>query len=87
MRFLVIIRPTRTGYSADVPDLPGCIATGASVKGVRKLMAKALALHLDSMRHGGERIPKPRKRIQLNADDFDNEDICTWIEVPELQPI
>ena len=83
MRYLVIIRPTRTGYSADAPDLPGCIAAARTSKGVRKLMAEAMGLHLDAMRKSGDKIPKPRKRVQLDADDFDDDDICTWIEVKE----
>ena len=87
MRYLVIIRPTRTGYSADSPDLPGCIAAARSIRGVRKLMAEAMALHLEAMRRHGERIPKPKKRIQLNADDFEDDEICTWIEVKTLQPV
>ena len=49
-------------------------------------MAEALALHLDAIRASGEKIPKPRKRFQLEADDFDDGDIVTWIEVAKLQP-
>ncbi|MBI1832257.1 MAG: type II toxin-antitoxin system HicB family antitoxin [Planctomycetes bacterium] len=85
MRYLVIIRPTRTGYCADAPDLPGCIAAGRTIKGVRKLMAEAIGLHLEEMRRCGEKIPKPRKRVQLNADEFEDDEICTWIEVKALQ--
>jgi predicted RNase H-like HicB family nuclease len=87
MRFLVIIRPTNTGYSADVPDIPGCIAAAGSLRGVCKLMAEAMALHLDSMRRDGEDIPNPRHRFQLNADDFEEGDICTWLKVASPQEI
>ena len=87
MRYLVIIRPTRTGYSADAPDVPGCIAAARTIKGVRKLMAEAMALHLAAMRRDGERIPKPKKRIHLEADDFEDGDICTWIDVKALQTV
>lgn len=84
MRYLVIIRPTRTGYSADSPDVPGCVAAARTVNGVRKLMAEALCLHLGAMRKSGDKIPKPRKRVQLDADDFEDDDICTWIEPKEI---
>lgn len=87
MRYLVIIRPTRTGYSADAPDLLGCIATARTIKGVRKLMSEAMALHLEAMRKHGEKIPKPRKRVQLDADEFEDGDICIWIDVPTLQAV
>jgi predicted RNase H-like HicB family nuclease len=84
MRYLVIIRPTRTGYSADAPDVPGCVAAARTVNGVRKLMAEAMGLHLDAMRKSGEKIPKARKRVQLDADEFEDEEICTWIEPKEI---
>ena len=86
MRYLVIIRPTRTGYSADAPDIPGCVAAARTIKGVRKLMGEAMGLHLDAMKRDGEKIPRPRKRVQLNADEFEDGEICTWIEVKSMQP-
>lgn len=84
MRYLVIIRPTRTGYSADAPDVPGCVAAARTVNGVRKLMAEAMHLHLEAMRKSGDKIPMPRKRVQLDADEFEDDEICTWIEPKEL---
>ena len=45
MRFLVMIRRTATGYSVDVPDLPGCIATGTTVEHARQMIAEAVAMH------------------------------------------
>ena len=49
VRYLVIIRPTRTGYSADAPDVPGCVAAGKTVEKTRAAMAKALSMHLELM--------------------------------------
>jgi hypothetical protein len=48
-------------------------------------MAEAMALHIDAMRKSGEKIPKPRKRVQLDVEDFQDDEICTWIEVKSLQ--
>ena len=84
MRYLVLIYRFKRSYSAMAPDLPGCIAAAGTIDGVRKLMAEAMGLHLDAMRKSGDKIPKPRKRVQLDADDFDDGDICTWIEVKKL---
>jgi predicted RNase H-like HicB family nuclease len=81
MRFPVIIRRTRTGYSADVPDLPGCIATGKTIRGVRRRMAKAIELHLELMAQSGERIPKPRARVEFDIDATAEEEFGTWVEV------
>ena len=81
MRYLVKIYRYKGSYSAMAPDLPGCVAAASSFEKVRKLMAEAMGLHVDAMRRDGEKIPKPRKRVQLDADDFDEDDLCTWIEV------
>jgi len=81
MRYPVMIRGTRTGYSADVPGLPGCIATGKTVESTRRSIAKAIGLHLELMRESGERIPAPTRRIQFSPTDSDGEEFCTWVEV------
>ena len=46
MRYIVMIRRTVTGYSADVPDLPGCAATGLTVEHTRQQIAEAVEGHL-----------------------------------------
>ena len=46
----------RTGYSAHVPDLPGCVAMGHTVDETKMRMQKALAA---AMREDGDEIPKP----------------------------
>jgi predicted RNase H-like HicB family nuclease len=42
-----------------VPDLPGCIAAGDTLEEVRRLVAEAIAVHLEGMREDGEPIPEP----------------------------
>ena len=59
MKYAVIYEKTRTGYSAHVPDLPGCIATGATLATTQKRMREAIEMHLQGMREDGDRIPKP----------------------------
>ena len=59
MKYAVIYHKTRTGYSAHAPDLPGCVAAARSLKETEKLMREAIAMHLESMREHGERIPSP----------------------------
>jgi predicted RNase H-like HicB family nuclease len=58
-KYAVLIAPTRTGYSAHVPDLPGCIATGRTVDETKARMQKAIAMHLAAMREDGDEIPEP----------------------------
>lgn len=59
MQYAVIYAKTGTGYSAHVPDLPGCIATGRTLATTRRRMKEALALHVQGMREDGVRIPRP----------------------------
>ena len=70
MDYVVIFAKTPTGYSAHVPDLLGCIATGRTLAVTRKRMREALELHLKGMREDGIRIPRPTTTIEhLNVGD------------------
>lgn len=59
-----MIAPTRTGFSAHVPDLPGCIAAGRTLGETKRLMAKAIEMHIALMREDGDEIPEP-SRVEL----------------------
>lgn len=59
MKYAVIYEKTNTGYSAYVPDLPGCIAAGRSLGETRRLMQGAIRMHLSGMREDGETAPVP----------------------------
>ncbi len=56
-RYLIIIESTATGFSAYSPDLPGCVATGASHSVVERAMREAIELHLEGLRDAGLPIP------------------------------
>jgi predicted RNase H-like HicB family nuclease len=59
MRYAVIYEKTDTGYSAYVPDLPGCIAAGDTLDQTSQLMLEAIEFHLAGMREDGDAIPEP----------------------------
>ncbi len=59
-KYLIITEPTETGYSAYSPDVPGCVATGATEDEVSKNMLEALEFHFEGMREDGEEIPEPK---------------------------
>ncbi len=63
MRYGVVIERTGTGYSAYVPDLPGCVATGGTLSLVQRRMRTAVAMHLEGMRDDGLRPPRPSARL------------------------
>jgi predicted RNase H-like HicB family nuclease len=56
MKYFVLYERTSNGYSAHVPDLPGCIAAAATLEETRQLMKEAF--HLEGMRLHGEHIPE-----------------------------
>ena len=60
VRYGIVIEKGDRNYSAYVPDLPGCIATGATVGETKTRIQKAIELHLKGMREDGENIPEPR---------------------------
>jgi len=59
MKYAVLYAPTSTGYSAHVPDLPGCIGAAATLEETRRLMKEAIEGHLECMREFGYAIPEP----------------------------
>jgi len=61
-RYLIIIEPGEHNYCSYVPDLPGCITTGATYEEVQKNMREAIALHLRGMVEDHESIPVPQTR-------------------------
>lgn len=59
MDYAVIYEKSDTGYAAHVPDLPGCIATGATRREVERLIRSAIQMHLEGMAEDGEPVPPP----------------------------
>jgi predicted RNase H-like HicB family nuclease len=57
MKYAILYEPTSTGFSAYVPELPGCVATGATFEETRELLKGAIEGHLDLMRQFGYEIP------------------------------
>ncbi len=65
--YAVFIAPTSTGFSAHVPDLPGCIATGKTREKTLQRMSKAIEMHLRAMREDGDPIPEPSEVEMLSV--------------------
>ena len=58
-RYLIVIEQGDNNYSAYAPDLPGCVATGATIEEVERNMREAIDFHLQGMMEDGEPIPTP----------------------------
>jgi predicted RNase H-like HicB family nuclease len=68
MRYAVVIEKAGRGYSGYVPDLPGCVAAGASVASVKAALAEVIPFHLEGLRAGGATVPGA-------------ESVVEWVEV------
>jgi predicted RNase H-like HicB family nuclease len=59
MRYVVVIEKAEGNYSAYVPDLPGCIATGDTVAAVEQEIREAIRFHIDGLRADSLPVPEP----------------------------
>jgi predicted RNase H-like HicB family nuclease len=64
MRYAIVIEQAESNYSAYVPDLPGCIATGATLEEVEQQIREAIEFHLEGMREDGVPAPQPSSRVE-----------------------
>lgn len=65
MRYAVVIERMPNNYSAYVPDLPGCIATGATLKDVERNIREGIVFHIEGLREDGLPIPEPQTIAQV----------------------
>ncbi|MCY3882760.1 MAG: type II toxin-antitoxin system HicB family antitoxin [Chloroflexi bacterium] len=65
MTYTVIIEKTDNGYSAYVPDLPGCVAAGDTREETETLIREAVTYHLESLRENGDPVPEPQAIASL----------------------
>ena len=63
MKYAIVIEKAESNYSAYVPDLPGCVATGATVAEVESEIREAILFHLDGLREDGLPLPAPTSRV------------------------
>ena len=64
MRYAIVIERAQGNYSAYVPDLPGCVATGASIEEAEIEIRAAIEFHLAGMREDGEPPPQPSSYVE-----------------------
>lgn len=64
MKYAVVIENAGTNFSAYVPDLPGCVATGQSIEETENEICSAIQFHLEGMKQNGLPIPKPSSAVE-----------------------
>ncbi len=64
MRYAIVVEKTDRNYSAYVPDLPGCIATGQSLEEVENEIREAILFHIEGLREDGIPVPQPSSVVE-----------------------
>ena len=65
MRYLVVYEKGDSSYGAYVPELPGCIAVGDTLKEVQTLIREAIEFHIEGLQEDGDPVPQPRLGIHI----------------------
>jgi predicted RNase H-like HicB family nuclease len=64
MRYAIVIEKAGGNYSAYAPDLPGCVATGATVEEAEQEMREAIRFHIDGLREDGLAVPEAASVVE-----------------------
>jgi predicted RNase H-like HicB family nuclease len=58
-KYAIVVERAKRNYAAYVPDLPGCVATGATVEEAEELLREAIEVHIAGLREDGLPVPAP----------------------------
>ncbi len=64
MRYAIVVEKTENNYSAYVPDLPGCVATGLTVEETECEIREAIEFHIEGLVEDGLPIPQPASIVE-----------------------
>ena len=64
MRYAIVIEKAGSNYSAYVPDLPGCVATGGTIAETEQQIREAIEFHIEGLREDGLPIPVPQSQVE-----------------------
>ena len=60
MKRLIVVEKADGGYGAYAPDLPGCVAAGATREETERLMREAIEMHIEALVKDGQPVPDPQ---------------------------
>ena len=66
-KFLVVIEKAGKNFSAYIPDVPGCVATGKTAADAKQAIKEALAFHLEGLAEDGQEAPDPEAQAEYIA--------------------
>jgi len=58
-RYAIVVERAKSNYSAYVPDLPGCVATGITIEETEHRLRQAIVIHVQGLREDGLIVPEP----------------------------
>lgn len=64
MRYAIVVEKTATNYSAFAPDLPGCVATGATIEETEREMRAAIEFHIEGLIEDSLPVPAPASIVE-----------------------
>jgi predicted RNase H-like HicB family nuclease len=64
MRYAIVVEKTENNYSAYVPDLPGCVATGFTIKEAESEIREAIQFHIEGLIEDGLPVPQPLSVVE-----------------------
>ena len=81
MRYAIVIEKAADNYSAYVPDLPGCVATAATVEAVEEEIREAIQFHIDGLKEDGLPIPSPTSIAEYTDEEPAKNDIDRYRKI------
>lgn len=64
MRYAIVVEKTNHNYSAYVPDLPGCVATGFTLEETEREIREAIEFHIEGMIEDDQPVPPPTSIVE-----------------------
>ena len=64
MRYAIVIEKAEGNFSAYVPDLPGCVATGVTIAEVESEIREAVSFHVEGLREDGLPVPSGASQVE-----------------------
>ncbi|MDY0331114.1 MAG: type II toxin-antitoxin system HicB family antitoxin [Thiomonas sp.] len=64
MRYAIVVEKTENNYSAYVPDLPGCVATGHTIEEIEREIREAISFHIKGLIEDGLTVPPPTSIVE-----------------------
>jgi predicted RNase H-like HicB family nuclease len=64
MRYAIVVEKAQNNYSAYVPDLPSCVATGNTIEETEREIREAIEFHIEGLIENGLPVPEPASIVQ-----------------------